>query len=75
MSIWEQTGAAVAAFVFHPDYESGRWAVYVDRRRKVCPNKTTAQAWANYLTRQGFRFVRIGRADPLPGFPRRVEHE
>lgn len=73
-SIWTQFGSAMAAFLFHPDYESGRWSVYVvdwdgRRRRRICPNKTTAEQWAARLDRAGFRGVSIGRTDPLPGFP------
>ena len=72
MSAWTQLGAAVADYVSHPDYNDGRWAVYVAGRRKICSNKSTATAWANYLERRGFRCVTTGRVDPLPGFPRKV---
>jgi hypothetical protein len=73
-SVWTQFGEAIGAFVNHPDYYKGRWFVQWRGGRRVCSNHTTASAWCKYLRRNfndGWTAT-IGRADPLPGFPRRL---
>jgi hypothetical protein len=65
--------AAISDFVSHPDYYKGRWFVQWGGRKKVCSNYETACAWSKYIRRNFDRAaVSVGRADPLPGFPRQI---
>lgn len=65
---------ALAEFVFHPDYYKGRWFVeWPGHGRKICKNYHTANAWSKYIRRNfDFAYTTIGRADPLPGFPKSI---
>lgn len=76
-------GFALAEYVNHPDYDKGRWAIIVEgpgwARKRVCANKTTAEAWQRYLRRKygspllsGISLT-IRRVDPLPGFPKSLD--
>jgi hypothetical protein len=51
-------GACVARTVLSPHYYAGPWFVTFRGKRRVCANYTTAEAWANYLHRQGFPYTR-----------------
>lgn len=65
---------AIAEFVFHPDYYNGQWFVYwPGRGKKICKNYHTADAWSKYI-RRNFpnALTSIGRAEPLPGFPKQI---
>ena len=66
-------GYALGAYLNHPDYEKGRWAVKLVRGGKVywreCNNYATAEAWAKYITRHGLGRTGLRKLDPVPGFP------
>ena len=67
-------GYALGAYLNHPDYYKGRWAVSLHWGGKVywkkCSNYTTARAWADYITRKhGASRTGLRKLDPVPGFP------
>ena len=70
----KQFATAIAEFVFHPDYYKGRWSViWPGVGRKICKNYHTADAWSKYIRRNyPGALTSIGRADPLPGFPKSI---
>lgn len=51
----------IAERVLAPDYYQGPWRVLVGSQAKTCPSYDTARAWANYLTRRGFRMISLSK--------------
>ena len=78
-SALNQLAEALAASIYHPDHDKGKWYVCAFGRKKLCKNIATAEAWAKYLSRN-YTYDQIGdlyieRAEPHPGFPRTLKNQ